>query len=251
MTPKIPSLLLAGVSALLFSGSVARAADPAPAEPAATEVDMASLLVALGKHAEGIQSFGEKGAQKSHVRYEELDSDGKPTTWTETDYERKKGATTVLKSTKDGKDNMSAALEEQAKWKVEAEKQKKSGDKKKMVLPFVPSEQPKYVFTLAAKDPTNASRVRIHFAPKDSPSEKTFVGEAWVDTARGVFLSMAGTFSKNPTFVDRASMRADFEATSPVGPMPSTIDFEGEGSFLWVFKKRIRVHVDVRDYTAE
>ncbi len=210
-------------------------------------VDMTRLLEALGRHARDVRGLAEKGGQKSHLRYEELDGDGKASTWTETDFRRTDGKTTIVKSTKDGRDNTATAREEQQKRHAEEKKKKK---KDEIGIPFEPNEQPKYSFSIAATDPLNPARVRIHFEPKGEPSDKTFIGEAWVDSVRGVMLTVSGTFSKNPSFVDHASMRAEFEATSPIGPMPSTIDFEGEGSFLWVFRKKIRVHVTVGEYTA-
>ncbi len=148
-------------------------------------VDMTRLLEALGRHARDVRGLAEKGGQKSHLRYEELDGDGKASTWTETDFRRTDGKTTIVKSTKDGRDNTATAREEQQKRHAEEKKKKK---KDEIGIPFEPNEQPKYSFSIAATDPLNPARVRIHFEPKGEPSDKTFIGEAWVDSVRGVML---------------------------------------------------------------
>ncbi len=210
-----------------------------------TRVDMPKLLVSLGRHSEGLTRMTEKGSYRAAIKFEEVDGDGNATSTTETVLERKGGETTIVRSTKDGKDNTEAARAEE---RERAAKRAKDTKKKKTALPFDPKEQGKYRFSLDAYDSKVPSHVRIHFEPAGPPSEETFVGDAWVDAETGTFLSMSGSYSKRPTFVDQAVMRATFDIPTPDGPMPSTISLEAKGSFLWVFKKRFRMTASASDY---
>jgi hypothetical protein len=139
----------------------------------------------------------------------------------------------VVRYTEDGEDRTNAAREKAR----DAAKKPKDPDAA-LHLPFLASEQPKYVFHLGETDPRDRARVRVHFTAK-KPSLTSWNGSAWVDTRTGDLLTMAGAQSKTAHFVDYFQGTVELGERTPQGFAPSKITFEGAGSFLF-FHHRFR-----------
>jgi hypothetical protein len=125
-----------------------------------------------------------------------------------------------------------------------AEARKKAAERKKrghkpagrdVHLPFLASEQPRYVFSLAERDRSNPSLVRVAFHPKKAARD-AYKGSAWVDARDGEILSMGFSPSKNPIFVEHIDVTMRFDLRTALGRAPSKLTFEGKGGVLFVRK---------------
>jgi hypothetical protein len=125
--------------------------------------------------------------------------------------------------------------------KTQDARDKVAGDEKKepkedAKLPFMTSEQPKYAFALKERDPSDPERVRIEFVPR-RPSEKLFVGSAWVDARTGDLVTAGVSPSKTGVFVDYLDIRIEFAERIGSVAVASRFTFEGSGGFLFFHRK--------------
>jgi hypothetical protein len=142
--------------------------------------------------------------------------------------------TEIVRYLEDGADKTDEARKKAEKRRSE-NADKKGAAKNDFHLPFLPSEQPKYVFSIAERD---ASRIRVTFRPL-VPAETSFKGSAWVDEASGEVMTVGFSPSKNKTFVDHIDITMRFDHQTPLGRAPSSFAFDAKGSFL-VIKKHYR-----------
>jgi hypothetical protein len=149
--------------------------------------------------------------------------------------------TEIVKYLEDGADKTAEAREKAAKRRADKGRKKQ----KDMRLPFLASEQARYAFTLAERDPTDANRVRVTFRPH-VPAEDAFKGSAWIDDAKGEVLTMGFSPTKNPTFVDHVDITLRFDLATPLGRAPSSLTFDARGGFL-ILKKHYRGSATITD----
>jgi hypothetical protein len=135
----------------------------------------------------------------------------------------------VLRYTEDGKDKLAEAREKAAE-----SSRKKSDDE--VHMPFLTSEQPKYVFHLRDTDTVDPARVRIAFIPRQA-DKHLVVGSAWVDTRTGNVLTMGVAPSKTGLFVDYLHVTFEFGEKMGETPAVSKITFEGSGGLLFFHRK--------------
>jgi len=137
----------------------------------------------------------------------------------------------VLRYTEDGENKL-----EEAREKAEESSRKEPKDEDETHMPFLASEQPKYVFHVRETDKADPARVRIAFVPKRA--EKTLVvGSAWVDTRTGDVLTMGIAPSKTGLFVDYLHVTIEFGERMGDGPSVSRVTFEGSGGILLFHRK--------------
>jgi hypothetical protein len=234
----VAAMLCAAVAAA--APTIARA-DDVPASSGAASIDKA-LLEGLGKHATHLEEMKARGEFTLSGKMEALDDSGHPTetkelvmrsTPTSTPHDR---VVKVVHYAEDGKDKTAEA---QTKADERRAKRKKANantkpDRQDLKMPFLPSEQARYVFSLAERDAAGG-RVRIAFAPK-TPAEDAIKGSAWVDERTSEVLTMGFSFSKNPIFVDHVEVTLTFGLSTQLGRAPSKITFDGRGGFLFVHK---------------
>ena len=230
-------LVALGFALALVPTSVAVADQPAPA-PA---VVSGELMSGLAQHAQKIEDMKLRGAFTFSGRMEQLDDDGKSTQVKDiTMRSTPTGAprdriVKVMKYIEDGKDKTSEAQakadERRAKHK-EGRNEKISKDLK---LPFLASEQPRYIFSIAERDKNAPTHIRVNFNPKEA-AEDAIKGSAWVDEASKEVLSMGFSLTKNPTFIDHVDITITFGLPSPLGRAPSAVTFDGRGGFLFIHK---------------
>jgi hypothetical protein len=148
----------------------------------------------------------------------------------------------LVRFVEDGEDKTASARKEFAE-----ERAKPKGKRIEFEFPFRASEQPKYRFSVVGKDPNNPANVRIRYAPVGPPSEKEYLGEAWVDQSKGTLISMGFRPTKFPSFVDRADVQLEVQAATPMGPTVSRVFAQGEGGFLFI-RKHFRFTLSFSDY---
>jgi hypothetical protein len=223
------------VSAAGITTGVARADDAIPASPSMAP-SLEPLLSRLARHAEQFEQMKRRGSFTVSGRMEELDRSGHPEKTKEmtvrvtaTPAER---LTEIVRYTEDGADKTAEARRMSAERKAKSKKKPSKTDD--FHLPFLASEQPRYVFSLAERDPGRA-RSRVVFQPV-APAEDTLKGSAWVDENTGEVLTLAFTPSKKPAFVDHVEVTVRFDLVTPLGRAPSTIAFDARGGFLIVRK---------------
>jgi hypothetical protein len=215
--------------ALGLASVSARAAEPSDM---GTSAVLSPLLGKLARHAERIEQMKKVGAYTFTGKLESLDRDGEVSETREIQarVSPRKDVVKVIRYTEDGKDRTDYARE---KAKESAEKRKKAGKKRRdFHLPFLASEQDRYVFSFVERDAERPSLMRIAFTPK-VPAEDAYQGSAWVDESTGLVRSMGFALSKNPTFVERVAITLALDLDTPLGPGPSTITVDGQGGFLF------------------
>ncbi len=230
----LSTAIVAAFLALALPGS---ASADAPAAPAVAAVEVpASVLTGLATHAASFEQMKLRGAYTFDGKLEELASDGHASETKEIKVRVTPRRTSpmalvdVIRYVENGEDKTAEAREKAAN-----RKPKKDGSKKELHLPFLASEQPRYVFAVAERDARVPTRIKVSFAPKE-PAEDAFKGSAWVDTVTGNVLSVGFSLSKNPTFVDHIDVQITFGLSTPLGRAPSEISFDGRGGFLFVHK---------------
>ncbi len=238
-------IALALAAPLLASTSDARADAPA----AATSAALAPLLGRLAQHAEQVEEMKRRGSFTLNGKMEELDGSGRVEATKEmtvrliaTPTER---LSEIVKYTEDGADRTAEAQKKAAKRKAEHKQDRMGKARNEVRLPFLASEQPRYAFSLAERDPRDANRVRIAFVPH-ATAENAFKGSAWVEEGTGQVLTMGFSPTKNPRFVDHVDITMRFDLTTPLGRAPSTISFDARGGFL-VIKKHYRGSATISD----
>lgn len=150
----------------------------------------------------------------------------------------------VIRYTEDGEDKTREA-KAQAAERARAPK-KRRRPKDDLHLPFLASEQPKYVFRLGEVDALDPARIRVHFDAK-APSKGLWNGSAWVDGRTGEILSMGVAPAETSSFLDYLRLQIEFGEATPMGRAVSKVSFEAGGSFLFV-KKRFRGSATLADY---
>lgn len=201
-------------------------------------------MAGLAAHAEAFEQMKRRGAFTLDGKLDQLDSDGKVSETKEVRLRvtaRPAPATPraeVLRYLENGADKTAEAREKAASAASKSGKSGKSGKRREFKLPFLASEQARYVFALLERDPALPSRVRVSFTPL-APAEDAFKGSAWVDTTTGALLSLGFSLSRNPTFIDHVEVQLTFGLDTPLGRAPSEITFDTRGRFLF-FHKHLR-----------
>jgi hypothetical protein len=139
----------------------------------------------------------------------------------------------VVKYTEDGEDKTADA---EKKAEDRAADRKAHPDKKRLRIPTLADEQPRYVFDQVEIDRADPSRVRIAFVPRE-PAEDTIEGSAWIDTRTGAPISAGFKISKTSWFVDYLHFTVEFGAQTDLGAAVSKVVVEGNGGVLF-FRKR-------------
>ncbi|MGH7284213.1 MAG: hypothetical protein ACRELY_22020 [Polyangiaceae bacterium] len=154
----------------------------------------------------------------------------------------------VVRYTENGEDKTADARDKVAKREKEREEERARGKEKKrdLRMPFLKSEQSRYVFDQAEVDKVDPSRVRITFVPKEA-ADDTIEGSAWVDTKAGTVISAGFKLSRTPTFIDHVHFTVEFGATTKLGPAPSHVSVTGKAGLLF-FNKRFRGEASFSDY---
>ncbi|MFO0734897.1 MAG: hypothetical protein U0270_03420 [Labilithrix sp.] len=226
-----------GLALALVPTSLALADETAPAPAVISE----SLMSGLAQHAQKLEDMKARGVFTFSGKMEMLDDNNKPTEVREmTMRSTPTGAprdrvVKVMKYTEDGKDKTAEAQAKadarRAKHKI-AKNEKLGNDLK---LPFLASEQSRYIFSVAERDKTDPTHVRINFNPK-TPAEDAIKGSAWVDETSKEVLSVGFSLSKNPAFIDHVDVTIVFGLPTQLGRAPSAISFDGRGGFLFIRK---------------
>ena len=224
-------------------------AAPLPAQ------DLPALLEGLASHQEAVRPVYDAGYTMT-ARTEELDKTGRAESTMET-VERVtnvngKRERELVRAVRDGKDVTEEQRRRRAERKAAAEKDGEgSGSRGNLTLtvfnPFAREEQAKYRFTLAGPDPAVPGSVRIRFEPKGAPSDKSYSGEAVVDSAgqAPVRIRYRPSVIKKP--IQKIAFELLFAAPSARGPVLSSLSIEGEGGVLFI-KKRFRSKTTFSDY---
>jgi hypothetical protein len=222
-----------------FSASVARAEKPSPA-----------LLTRLAAHAAAFEAMRTQASYAVSGRLEELDGDGKADGVKEmrARVESDGAAITfvVLSYTEDGEDKTDEAKK---KAKERAEKKAKDAEaakKKELKMPFLATEQPRYVFEIAERDKADASRLRVTFVPVDK-DETTIEGSAWVDERAGTVLSAGFKLSRTSMWIDYMHIQVEFGAATSLGPAVSKVSMDGKGGILFL-RKRFHAQATLSDW---
>jgi len=137
----------------------------------------------------------------------------------------------VIRYTEDGEDRI-----DKARKKAEESSSKDPDPDDEAHMPFLASEQPKYVFRLRDTDKADPARVRIEFSPKH-PEKHLVVGSAWVDTRTGDVLTMGIAPSQRALFVDYFHVTLEFAEKMGEAVAVSRITFEGSSGLLFFHKK--------------
>jgi hypothetical protein len=239
------SVVVLAAAASPFS---AHAKDAAVA-PTSADAALAPLLSRLARHAEQFEEMKRRGSFTMNGRMEELDRQGHVDGTKEillrvtaTPTER---LTEIVKYTEDGADKTAEARQKAEKRRAEGKKDRASAAKNDVRLPFLASEQPRYLFSILERDPQTPTRVRVAFRPV-VPAENAFKGSAWVDASAGEVLTMGLSPTKNPTFVDHVDITLRFDLSTPLGRAPSSIAFDARGGFL-VVRKHYRGSATISD----
>lgn len=222
-------------------------AAPLATRPAGAQPPDPAVLERVAHHAQAFEELVRKSSYTFDVTVQRLDGDGKVdetkrkhARW---EYDGRTGHQVVLSCTKDGKDTTAEEQEKAREREADAAKKK---DDDEWHVPFIASEQPKYVFDQVAVDPRNPARVKIAFRPKD-PGEHSLEGAAWIDTDAGTVVSAGMRLVNPPTFVDWVHVTVEIAAPTPVGPAPSRLTFEGKGGFL-IIHRHFKGELTLGDY---
>lgn len=228
------------VGALLFAPRLALAAPPS-----------SDLMAKLAKHAAGFEkmktheSYSVGGTLQTLAASGAADSTKAMTARVTADGKRTHFS--VLSYTEDGEDKTAEARakarEHDRKKALEKPGEKKMRDLK---MPFLQSEQARYVFAQIETDALDPSRVRITFVPKET-ADDTVEGSAWVDTRSGTVLSAGFKLSELPSFIDYVHVTVELGTPTAFGPAPSVVKITGRGSFLFL-KKRFRGEATLSHY---
>lgn len=161
----------------------------------------------------------------------------------------------VLRYTENGVDKTDEArtkASEQEKKRDEDEREEKRQDTRKkrdLRMPFLQSEQARYVFDVVETDPHDPSRMRISFVPREK-ADDTIEGSAWVDASKGTVVSAGFKLSRTPSFVDYVHVTVELGATTALGPAPSRVSVTGKGGVLF-FSKRFVGEATFTDYAFD
>ncbi|HSC89207.1 MAG TPA: hypothetical protein VLC09_18120 [Polyangiaceae bacterium] len=209
--------------------------------PAASDEELNILLSRVAKHARRIEQMEKRASFVLKGRMEELDRQGKIDGTKELVVrviaKPSERILEIVRYLEDGADKTAEARERQKR-----EEAKPQDPKKKFTLPFSPTEQARYRFSIAER---SKGRLRVAFQPLEV-AENAYAGSAWIDLESGELLTMGFSPSKNPIFVDQVDIRVRFENPTSLGRAPSAISFEARGSLL-LFKKHFRGSATLSD----
>jgi hypothetical protein len=149
----------------------------------------------------------------------------------------------VIRYFEDGEDKTADA---QKKAREKAQEPKSSRDKKRLPIPILAEEQPRYRFDQVEVDARDPLVVRIAFVP-NVPEDDTIEGSAWVDTRTATLVSVGFKVSKPPIFVDYMHFTVEFGTPTEIGPAISKVVADGEGGLLF-FRKRFHAIATLSDY---
>jgi hypothetical protein len=149
----------------------------------------------------------------------------------------------VVSYTEDGEDKTADAQREACE---RAAKRKREPNKKRVRMPLLAEEQPRYVFDQVQVDTADPARVRIAFTPRERGWE-ALEGSVWVDTRSGTLISAGFKLTKTPAFVDYVHFTVQFGEPTRLGPAVSTVAVDGEGGLLF-FRKRFHATATLWDY---
>jgi hypothetical protein len=246
MSARTTFVAAAALGVLALGTPIAALADgAAPAAPVASSSAVPEALMSgLALHAARVEEMKRRGAFTMAGQLEALNGDGNAkerkeivlrSTPTRMPMDR---IIKVIRYTEDGKDKtfdmQVRATERRVKRLGDPDKQAEDR-KKDLKLPFLASEQSRYVFSLVERDAAHPSRVRIAFTPK-VPAENAIKGSAWVSELEREVLSVGFSFSKNPTFIDHVDVTVTFGLATELGRAPSQLSFDGRGGFLFIRK---------------
>ncbi len=234
----VVGLVVVAVACTAFSGARPAHADAPRTETAAPSGDLPAILARAAQYAARFEDMKKRGTFTLSGRMEELDGGGKVDGTKElvvrsiaTPARRK---TEIVRYLEDGTDKTAEARQKAEKRRAESKNEKK----RDLHLPFLASEQGRYVFTLLERDAAVPSRVRVGFAPHVA-AEDAFKGSAWLDDATGEVLTMGFSPTKTAMFVDHVDVTMRFDLATPLGRAPSNVSFEARGGLLF-FRKRVR-----------
>ena len=207
------------------------------APPARAEVDPLALSLVLHRlegHAARFEQMKARASYTLDGKVERIDGSGRVTETKEmtvkvTANGGDRPAAELVRYVEDGRDRTAEARAKRGKGRMS------TGRTGRLRLPFLASDQPRYVFTVAERDARDPSRMRIVFVPK-VPADDTFRGSAWVDGRAGEVLTMRVTPSKKPKLVDRLDIDVYFDTQTALGRAPSRITFDASGGFLFIRK---------------
>jgi hypothetical protein len=152
-------------------------------------------------------------------------------------------ALNVISYTEDGEDKTAQA---QADARERRAKRKNDPNRKRVRMPLLADEQPRYRFDQVQVDAQDPNRVRIAFTPKERGGD-TIEGSAWVDARTGTLISAGFKLTKTPTFVDYVHVTVQFGEPTQLGPAVSTVSVDGEGGLLFI-RKRFHLSATLWDY---
>lgn len=202
-------------------------------------------MARLADYAARLDSMRTHASYSVDGHLETLDRGGKPDSLKTMQARVNADGTTakldVIRYTEDGEDKT-----QDARKKARERDQKHKNEKRRIRIPILASEQPRYVFDKVEVDPADPSRVKISFVPK-APEEDTIEGSAWVDARTGSFISVGFKLSKTTMFVDYMHFTVEFGESTRLGSAVSTVLVEGQGGILF-FRKRFRGTAKVSDY---
>ena len=242
MSARQPLFAATALGVLALGIPIAALADGASTPPAAVAPSSAvpeALMSGLALHASRVEEMKRRGAFTMAGQLEALNGDGKAkerkeivlrSTPTRAPMDR---IIKVIRYVEDGEDKTVDAqvrtTERRLKRLGDPDKQAEA-QKKDLKLPFLASEQPRYVFSLVERDAAQPSRVRIAFTPKVA-AENAIKG-----VVEREVLSIGFSFSKNPVFIDHVDVTITFGLPTELGRAPSQLTFDGRGGFLFIRK---------------
>ncbi|HEX4448139.1 MAG TPA: hypothetical protein VH044_15430 [Polyangiaceae bacterium] len=217
---------------------------PAPARAQAPSAD---LMARLASNAARYLSMRTRASYSIDGRMEMLDGEGKANSVKEMKARVEANGVdahfVVVRYVEDGEDKTADAQKEARKKAQE----RKSGKEKRLSIPILAEEQPRYVFDQLESDPADPDRVRIGFVPK-VPKDDTIEGSAWIDSRSANLISVGFKISKPPMFVDFVHVTLEFGAPTAIGPAVSRVVADGDGGLLF-FRKRFHATATLSDYT--
>lgn len=216
---------LVALSALLF---------PRAASAEASVLSLPVVLHRLEAHASRFEQMKARASYTLDGKLERLDGDGHVAATREMTVKVSpngaRPAAELVRYVEDGHDRTTEERARRGNGKMSA------GRVSRLRLPFLASEQGRYAFSIAERDPRDQSRMRIEFVPT-VPADDTVRGSAWVDGRAGEVLTLRVTPTKKPRFVDRIDITVFFEGHTALGRAPSRLTFEASGGLLFIRKR--------------
>jgi hypothetical protein len=232
---------------MLLFAAVASAAVPRAAR---ADAPAAELMARLADYAARFETLRTRSTYRMQGQMETLDGDGKAQSVkameARLDPDGDMPSLNVISFTEDGEDKTAQA---QADARERYAKRKNDPNRKRIRMPLLADEQPRYVFDQVQVDAQDPSRVRIAFTPRERGPE-TIEGSAWVDTRAGTLISAGFKLSKTPTFVDYVHVTVQFGEPTQLGPAVSVVSVDGAGGLLF-FRKRFHASARLWGYQLQ